>query len=127
MRNEAPQVRIHTDMELSTMSTERYQQLIFDARGDGLQAWQHDDGSLGLASYDCMAEYVASTGDEGWTEIEPPATMTVSEASDWYSIPKPTLYRAAAEGRLDARKSGGTWLVERQAMERYAAEYEPRQ
>jgi excisionase family DNA binding protein len=59
-------------------------------------------------------------------EFLPPDTMTIPEASDWYSIPKPTLYRAAAEGRLDARKSGGTWLVAREAMEAYAAEYEPR-
>jgi excisionase family DNA binding protein len=55
------------------------------------------------------------------------ATMTIPEASQWYSIPRPTLYRAASEGRLDARKSGGTWLIAREAMERYAAEYEPRQ
>jgi len=43
--------------------------------------------------------------------------ITLSEASDIYGIPYPTLAEWSRIGKLDARKSGGTWLTTKQAVE----------
>lgn len=44
--------------------------------------------------------------------------LTLPEASRIYGIPYPTLAEWAREGKITARKSGGTWLVAREVIER---------
>ena len=44
--------------------------------------------------------------------------ITLSEASQKYNIPYPTLAEWARTNKLDSRKSGGTWLTTPQAIER---------
>jgi hypothetical protein len=47
--------------------------------------------------------------------------MTLTEASATFGIPYPTLAEWARLGKLDARRSGGTWLTTLQAIERATA------
>jgi len=44
-------------------------------------------------------------------------TLTLKEAENLYGIAADTLRRACWQGRLTARKSGGTWLVLRGDLE----------
>jgi hypothetical protein len=69
MKNLPPKVKVYGPNEVWAMSTAEYLGLIEEAHDQGLKAWQHDDSSLGFASYEAMEEYVACTGDDGWVEI----------------------------------------------------------
>lgn len=55
--------------------------------------------------------------------------MTLSEVSEKFNIPIRTLQKAAEDGRLPAKKSGGTWLVnvEKPEFKQFIDKYRPRE
>jgi excisionase family DNA binding protein len=52
--------------------------------------------------------------------------LTVPAAAQEFDIPEQTLYSAVREGRIEAQKVGGTWIIERGAIERYLETYQAR-
>jgi excisionase family DNA binding protein len=52
--------------------------------------------------------------------------LTVPTAAQEFNIPEQTLYSAIREGRLEAQKVGGTWIIEREGAERFAETWTPR-
>jgi len=52
--------------------------------------------------------------------------LTIPAAAERYEIPAPTIYSAVREGRLEAQKMGGTWLIEREILEQFVKQWKPR-
>lgn len=67
-------------------------------------------------------QFIERYGEQEWNNIVNWAMhqyITIREAAEWANISPTTLYSAAQEGRLDAYKSGATWLVTRYEVERF--------
>ena len=45
--------------------------------------------------------------------------MTVDEVSDYLRLAQSTVYKLANEGKLPARKFGGSWRISRRALDEW--------